>query len=104
MENTFTRFPRRKFIHPVGVLLRGEYEIGETVQISEGGISIESPFELKPEDKICASFRLDGELYTTCICQVVRQNGGQNQYELNFEDLEFQARKKIRHMVAAYGE
>lgn len=101
--------PRRAFRRPVGILFRGRYEVIQGLQISEGGMLIESDFGMTAKDRLVVSIILPGGDSVIARAQVVylmNRDGKRTSqaFGLQFVDLELPKRRLIRNYVAAKTE
>ncbi len=100
------RVPRRKFRRRVGLLAKGEYDVTDAIEIGEGGMLIHSSRELLSGQKIVLSFNVPGFVYVVCRGQIryvkkaSENDGGENLYGVQFDNIEFNAKRQIRTYVA----
>jgi hypothetical protein len=98
------KYPRRNYKGAVGLLCLGQYNIYETGEIGEGGISIMCDQPLPEGVEVCVSFQIPGggdfvsliALIRTCKDEKGRYNHG-----LSFIDIAFSHKRQIRGFVSA---
>ena len=56
------RVPRRSFDSSVGILTRGNYNLGRAFQLGEGGMMIASLHDLATDSHVVVSFQMGGEI------------------------------------------
>ncbi len=99
------RIPRRNFETSMGLLIRGQYEVARTFQISEGGAMVTSTVELKIGDQMVANFFITR--YVSIIVRAIVRSVVPPKdklplrYGIEFLDLGFQFKREIRNYVAA---
>jgi len=95
------RSPRREFFNKLGVLFKGKYQIENSLEVGEQGLLLSSAREYKKGERIVVSFYIPGSGF--CIFRaIVRYQRPENNelYGLEFENLEFQERRRLRKFVA----
>ena len=96
------RVPRRIYKKPIGLLYQGEYHVGVSHEIGEGGMLIEAHSELDLENLILITFHVPGILNTTCRAEVRYKspNSDVHLYGVEFLNLDFDVKRLIRKYVA----
>lgn len=102
MSNERRKFPRRYFQRNVGVLSRGEYVIGEGVEIGEGGMMFSINKEISESNRVLVSFRIPNHGFVVIQAHIrnTRHNDTYYRYGVEFVDLAFQNRRRIRDFIA----
>lgn len=100
------RVPRRPIERKIGLLVAGQYALSKVYEIGEGGALIESPFPLKQGQRAVISFRIPGVLNGVVLSRVVyvlqpKEAGEGLRYGMQFEQIEFDLKRKIRNFVAS---
>ena len=100
------RVPRRAFEAPIGLLIAGEYGMSRCHQVGEGGMMVSSARALAVGQRVSLSFFVPGGSVALVRAVVrslipVKDKGQGPRYGLEFENLDFQARREIRNFVAA---
>ncbi len=100
------RVPRRAVNSNIGILASGQYVISSAVEIGEGGMMIESECELQAEQMVVATIRIPGVIQTSLMCKVLYvlqacQEHPRPRYGLQFLNIEFDHKRKIRNFVAS---
>lgn len=100
------RVPRRSFERKVGVLIRGEYIVTQSLQIGERGMLIYSPRPLAEGQQVVIAFRLPGFAHVVVratVRYILKPATGSAdvRYGLQFDSIDFSARRQIRNYVAA---
>lgn len=99
------RMPRRQIDVGVGVLVHGEYLIGRTHQVGEGGAMLSVSQDLVLGQGVVVNFFLNRE-----VCVIVRsvvrsiipaKASLPKRYGVEFVTLGFQQKREIRNFVAA---
>jgi hypothetical protein len=98
------RVPRRSFEATVGILTKGNYNLGQSFQLGEGGMMLASLHDLINDHHIVVSFQMGAEI--VMVRAIVRgklpaKAGAPIRYNVEFVDLEFQYKRAIRNYVAA---
>ncbi len=100
--------PRRDFQRSVGVLCRGEYHVGQSEQIGEGGMKFYSPHPLTQGTQIIVTFMIPAGGMVSLRAEVLYTESGEAVnslwYGCRFLDVPFQPRRWIRNYVAAKTE
>lgn len=95
------RVPRRVYKKPIGLLYLGEYQVGLSHELGEGGMLIESSRELSLGDLILVTFHVPGILNTTCRAEIRYQAPDvEGIYGIEFKNLDFDVKRLIRKYVA----
>lgn len=100
------RVPRRPIDINIGVLAKGTYYVTKGIEIGEGGMLIECPQRLEKGQLAVVTIRLPGVLQGAMLCQVVYileslDKSSPNRYGVQFENIEFDVKRKIRNFVAS---
>lgn len=97
--------PRRGYESSLGVLYRGEYFIEKTYQVSEGGLMLGSKRALKVDEMVVVTFKVPKSpifIVRGIVRSVVPAVGRfPVRYGIEFQNLEFSAKREIRNFVAA---
>ncbi|MCB0356709.1 MAG: PilZ domain-containing protein [Bdellovibrionales bacterium] len=95
------RVPRRAFNRKIGVLAKGHYYTTEALEIGEGGMLFRSNTPLLEGQRVVVSFSIPGLVHIVArsIVKYVKQ-GQAMSYGVQFETIDFDARRKIRSYVA----
>ena len=98
------RVPRRAFFKKIGVLARGKYFTTEALEIGEGGMLFYSETPLEVNQRVVVSFSVPGMIHVVAR-SIVRYSKQVSQdkplsYGVQFETVDFDARRKIRSYVA----
>lgn len=99
------KFPRRSFSRAVGFLFDGRYDVGQSVEIGEGGISLHLPTEYPIGRQGVVSFQMpDGSFL--CVRIEVRNIqkdsvSGMTTVGCLFKNLQFDHKREIRSYVSA---
>ena len=97
------RVPRRTFEQPVGILARGSYFTGKSLQVGEGGMHLATEFILEMDQLIVVSFQVpNGSLISVRgkVRYVKKEQNGLH-VGLHFENLDFQYKRELRNFVSA---
>ncbi len=102
------RVPRREFKKKVGLLIAGDYHVNIATQIGEGGMMLHSHLQMVKGQKLVVIFRLP-DRQETVVRAIVRYQLNEPspfgaRYGIEFENLEFKARREIRNYVASKSE
>lgn len=97
--------PRRGYESSLGLLWMGEYTLEQSYQISEGGLMFDSKRELKEGNVLVISINIPNfrlVVVRGIVRSVVPTSGKLPvRYGLEFQNLEFSAKREIRNFVAA---
>lgn len=98
------RVPRRAFHRKIGILARGKYFTTDALEIGEGGMLFLSQVPLTEGQRIVISFSIPGFIHVVAR-SVVRYSKTLSEklpmgYGVQFETLDFDAKRKIRSYVA----
>jgi hypothetical protein len=97
--------PRREFESGVGVLYRGEYNVEQSYYVSESGLMIGSARQLQDGDLLCVTFKVPSSpmlIVRAIVRSVVKAKENiPERYGIEFQNLEFSAKREIRNFVAA---
>ena len=104
-EAAFQRkFPRRSYNRKVGLLRAGKYEVGQGLQIGEGGLQLLAHQSMEVGDLVVVTFMVPtGDMVSV---QAEIRNAipgderGRRAYGLQFENLPFAKKRQIRFYVA----
>jgi c-di-GMP-binding flagellar brake protein YcgR len=101
-EKERRRFPRRFFKRKVGVLSQGVYQNAIGVEIGEGGMMFSIDKEISEQAKVLVNFRVPNHGFVVVVANVrnTRHTEGLFQYGVQFDDLDFQNRRRIRDYIA----
>lgn len=103
-ERRNRRLPRRAVDLNVGILAEGEYFVSKAHEIGEGGLLLSCPKPLVEGQLIVVSYILRG-LFTEVTRAVVRNvrdmPDGNQRYGIQFDNLDFEIKRKIRNFVAS---
>jgi c-di-GMP-binding flagellar brake protein YcgR len=102
------RVPRRNYRRSVGILFHGQYEMCRSVEIGEGGMKIQSVSPMRWMDHLVITFNIPGE-NLVCIRAEIRYEFKTNEptgnfYGIQFMNIDFKSKRKIRNYVAARTE
>ena len=104
MDAKLRRTPRRSFESNVGVLHRGEYAVARSYQVGEGGMMFSASQVLEIGQLVVATFYIQSEtlvMVRGIVRSVVPAKGKLPlRFGIEFQNLEFQARREIRNFVA----
>lgn len=101
------RAPRRLIHQQVGLLVAGEYTAAAVaLELGEGGMMLQSPRPLEKGQNVVVTFRIRGVLQGVVRASVVyvlpaETLGDKEKYGLQFENLDFDVKRKIRNFVAS---
>lgn len=100
------RVPRRPIYRQVGVLIKGQYQLSWAYEIGEGGILIDSKIPMVAGDRLVVTVRIPGVLHGVMISKVVyvlqpKKIGDPVRYGLQFDQIEFDLKRKMRNYVAS---
>ena len=101
------RYPRRRFVHRIGVLKNGQYSVGQSVEIGEGGMRVEAGIDVKIGDILVLSFLVTGGSYIVVKSEirfVKESTGGGYDFGVAFLNLDFTKKRVIRDYIAAKTE
>lgn len=103
------RSPRRAFRRPAGLLSGGNYELIHALQISEGGMLVESRARLFAKAKVVVSLIIPGAgpvIARAEVIYIMQSEMGRAvpAFGLQFVDLALPERRLIRNYVAAKTE
>lgn len=102
------RVPRRDFERNVGVLVKGQYKICRALQVGEGGMMLEMPESLSIGQKLVVTFKLPKAtpaIVRGTIRYAIKSESGESyKFGIEFERVEFKARRDIRNYVASKSE
>lgn len=97
------RYPRRKFYHPIGILLKGEYFIAAGKELGEGGMLIAAETVMEVGFHCLVNFKVPGDGFCVVRCEVRSEveKDGEFLFGLRFLNLDYKARTGIRGHIAA---
>jgi hypothetical protein len=101
---TRRRVPRRNFKASVGVLCNGQFTIGKSLQVGEGGMSVTVKSSIKVQDRVLLTFQVpEGSI--VCVRALVRYIDQTNLADqitigVQFENLGFNFKRELRNLVA----
>ena len=100
------RVPRRPIDLRVGLLVKGEYFLSLAYEIGEGGMLISSPRDLIEGQKVVVTFNRPDIVSASVLSHVVylqskQETGTRRRYGLQFEQIDFEVKRKIRNFVAS---
>ena len=98
------KFPRRNYKGAVGCLCLGEYNIFETGEIGEGGLSVICDQALPEGAEVCVSFQIPGGgdfVSLRAVIRTCKDEEGRFNHGLSFEDVAFSHKRQIRSFVSA---
>lgn len=106
MANNGRRLPRRKIHQRIGLLVGGHYSLVWAREIGEGGMLIESSTPMSIGQRVVVSIRIPGVLQGVIRGQVSyiteqTPSAEATQYGVQFENIEFDVKRKVRHFVAS---
>lgn len=101
-DDSRRRVPRRIYTKPIGLLYGGQYQISVSYEIGEGGMLIESQYELEIGNLILITFHIPGMLNTTCRAEIKYKSSKTDNlvYGVEFKNLDFDVKRLIRKYVA----
>ena len=95
------RVPRRAFRRRVGILLKGKFFIGNSWELGEGGMLLESAIGMREGQLLLLTFRIPGSGHTV-VRGIVRYCHPQGaKFGVEFIGLNFQMKRLIRTYVAS---
>lgn len=95
------RVPRRVFVRQIGIMLKGQYYIGNSWEIGEGGMLIGSNIPMYENQLVLLTFLLLDSKYVV-VRGVVRYCHPQGKkFGIEFQNLDFQMKRRIRIYVAS---
>mgnify|MGYP003393141737 CR=1 FL=1 len=100
---TKRRSPRRTLERRVGILHRGSYHAGVSLEVGEGGMLFVSEHAMQVNDQIVVTFSIPGNLLvpTRALVRYEVKNGEHSHvYGLQFAELELHYLRIIRRFVA----
>ena len=100
---TKRRSPRRALERQVGILHRGSYHAGDSLEVGEGGMLIVSDHPMQVGDQLVVTFSIPGNLLvpTRALVRYEVKNGEYlHAYGLQFAELELNYLRIIRRFVA----
>lgn len=99
------RFPRREMHRKVGVLCRGHYVTYTSLEIGEGGMSIQSSFVLDQQASIVVTFQIPGAGFVSLQGEVRSTQKKDSEdfvtHGVVFRNIEFSHKRLIRSYVSA---
>ncbi len=98
------RSPRRVFNRAVGILSGGDYELGQALQISEGGVAFVTSTTLQIGAHLVVTLVIPGGAGLVLRGFVVNARdpiGKMNSYGIQFDPLDLHQRRMIRSYVSA---
>ncbi len=101
------RAPRRALNQRIGLLVAGEYTAAAVaLELGEGGMLLQSPLPLEKGQHVVVTFRIRGVLQGVVRASVVYVRppetlADKEKYGLQFENLDFDVKRKIRNFVAS---
>lgn len=100
------RVPRRSIAARVGVLHKGRYFVCDALEIGEGGMLFSTFEPILKDDKVVITLRIPDVLQGVAIGSVVycvegRRIAEANRYGIQFDQIEFDLKRKIRNFVAS---
>lgn len=100
------RVPRRNIDARVGVLHKGRYFVCDALEIGEGGMLFSCFETIKKDDRVVVTLRIPDVLQGVAIGSVVyavtgRREAETNRYGIQFDQIEFDLKRKIRNFVAS---
>lgn len=106
-EKKFKRkFPRRNFRRPMGFLFNGQYYVGFSEEIGEGGLSLYLPKEFPMQKEAVISFQItDGSFVSVRVeLKNKAESNGRILIGCAFKNLKFEHKREIRSYVSARSE
>ncbi|MEC9282181.1 MAG: PilZ domain-containing protein [Bdellovibrionota bacterium] len=102
MNKEKRKFPRRIFESSLGVLSKGIYYTGVGVEIGEGGMMFHINEEISESNRLLVSFRVPNHGFVVIQANVrnTRHDDGGFRYGIEFVDLAFENRRRIRDFIA----
>ncbi len=95
------RVPRRAFVRQIGILLKGQYYIGNSWEIGEGGMLIGSNIPMQENQLVLLTFLLLDFQYVVVRGAVRYCHPQGNKFGIEFQNLDFQMKRRIRIYVAS---
>lgn len=104
------RVPRRVFSRPIGLMRHGDYQVVQALQLSEGGMLIQTTTEqaklgYKVGDTIVATLIIPGGRAVVTRGEIIYTRPGSNtgelQFGIRFQPLAIQQRRFVRIYVTA---
>lgn len=102
MSHERRRFPRRYFERKVGVLSEGTYLIAQGVEIGEGGMMFSVNREISEDRRLLVTFRIPnhGFVVIQAFVRNTQHEAQRFRYGIQFSDLDFTNRRRIRDYIA----
>ncbi len=99
------RVPRRSFQRKIGVLANGQYFTTFAYEVGEGGMLFGSQVKLEESQRVVLSFNIPGFVHVITRAVVryskpLSTDQSVMTYGVQFETIDFQAKRKIRSYVA----
>lgn len=97
------KFPRRNFNRAIGFLYRGDYFVGQGVEIGEGGLAFLLEKKLPLEAEGVVSLQIPGGSFI-CIRVVIKNVSNEGTgitLGCSFIDLQFDHKREVRSYVSA---
>ncbi|MFK8138683.1 MAG: PilZ domain-containing protein [Bdellovibrionales bacterium] len=96
------RFPRRFFKRTVGVFSQGKYHSAIGVEIGEGGMMFSLDHSISEAHQILVNLRIPNHGFVVIRATIKNTNHRDEKYRygIQFFDLDFQNRRRIRDFIA----
>lgn len=101
------RVPRRVIRQRIGLLAGGKYSADAfALELGEGGMLISTSLKLQKGQKVVITVRIRGVLQGVMLALVVyplsaQKNESDSRYGVQFENIDFDVKRKIRNFVAS---
>ncbi len=95
------RVPRRAFEARIGLLYKGNYIMGQSLEIGEGGMLLRGIEGLGVDDRIVITFKIPEGEYTVVQGLVRYCDTDKACYGVEFSNLDFNVKRSIRTYVAS---
>jgi c-di-GMP-binding flagellar brake protein YcgR len=98
------RSPRRVFNRAIGLLRDGSYEVAQALQISEGGMAVVAPANMKVGARMVITLVIpggDGLVLRAFVVSERAPVGKMRTYGIQFTTLDLHQRRMIRAYVSA---
>lgn len=106
------KYPRRRYVKPLGLLIHGTYFMSRCEEIGEGGVLVSTPQQVRIGESVILSIMLPENeiaIVRATIRYVIKKdltetNNYPYQLGIQFHTLSFKFKKKVRDYIAAKSE
>jgi hypothetical protein len=106
------KYPRRRYVKPLGLLVHGHYSMARSEEIGEGGLLLSSPQTVKVGETVILSIILplnEIAIAKSTVRYVKKTKSDEMdtypfQIGIQFDALPFRFKKKVRDYIAAKSE